>query len=126
MFKDNLFNKIEKKTNVKKETILSLAEKLKNNNMKDEKTIREVINDLCKITGKEITKEKEDKIDVLPMLITIKTNQKNFSFAFRSLVAHELLHAYECFKRKANRVNFRPDNGSWQLAASKGIAVDAR
>ena len=55
--------------------------------------------------------EKEDKIDVLPMLITIKTNQKNFSFAFRSLVAHELLHAYECFKRKANRVNFRPDNG---------------
>ena len=62
MFKDNLFKKIEKKTNVKKETILSLAEKLKNNNMKDEKTIREVINDLCKITGKEITKEKEDKI----------------------------------------------------------------
>ena len=62
MFKDNLFNKIEKKTNVKKETILSLAEKLKNNNMKDEKTIREVINELCKITGKEITKEKEDKI----------------------------------------------------------------
>lgn len=62
MFKDNLFNKIEKKTNVKKETILSLAEKLKNNNIKDEKTIREVINDLCKITGKEITKEKEDKI----------------------------------------------------------------
>ncbi len=62
MFKDNLFNKIEKKTNVKKETILSLAEKLKNNNMKNEKTIREVINDLCKITGKEITKEKEDKI----------------------------------------------------------------
>ena len=62
MFKDNLFNKIEKKTNVKKETILSLAEKLKNNNMKEEKTIREVINDLCKITGKEITKEKEDKI----------------------------------------------------------------
>ena len=62
MFKDNLFNNIEKKTNVKKETILSLAEKLKNNNMKDEKTIREVINDLCKITGKEITKEKEDKI----------------------------------------------------------------
>ena len=62
MFKDNLFNKIEKKTHVNKETILSLAEKLKNNNMKDEKTIREVINDLCKITGKEITKEKEDKI----------------------------------------------------------------
>ena len=32
------------------------------NNMKDENTIREVIHDLCKITNKEISKEKEDKI----------------------------------------------------------------
>ena len=62
MFKDNLFNKIEKKTNVNKETILNLADKLKGNNMKDEKSIREVIQELCKITGKNISKEKEDKI----------------------------------------------------------------
>ena len=47
MFKDNLFNKIEKKTNVNKETILNLANKLQRNNMKDENTIREVIHDLC-------------------------------------------------------------------------------
>lgn len=62
MFKDNLFNKIEKKTNINKETILSLAAKLQNNNMKDEKTIKEVIQDICNLTGKEITKEKEEKI----------------------------------------------------------------
>ncbi len=62
MFKDNLFNRIEKKTNVNKETILNLADKLKGNNMKDEKSIREVIQELCKITGKNISKEKEDKI----------------------------------------------------------------
>jgi len=62
MFKDNLFNKIEKKTNVNKETILNLANKLQNNNMKDEKTIREVIEDLCKITNKNISQEKKDKI----------------------------------------------------------------
>lgn len=62
MFKDNLFNKIEKKTNVNKETILNLANKLQRNNMKDENTIREVIHDLCKITNKEISKDKEDKI----------------------------------------------------------------
>ena len=37
MFKDNLFNRIEKKTNVNKETILNLADKLKGDNMKDEK-----------------------------------------------------------------------------------------
>ena len=62
MFKDSLFNKIEKKTNINKETIISLAYKLQNNNMKDEKTIKEVITDICRLTGKEITKEKEEKI----------------------------------------------------------------
>ena len=62
MFKDNLFNKIDKKTNINKETILSLAAKLQNNNMKDEKTIKEVIRDICNLTGKEISKEKEQKI----------------------------------------------------------------
>ena len=62
MFKDNLFNKIEKKKNINKETILNLANKLQNNNMKDESTIREVIKDISNMTGKEVSKEKEDKI----------------------------------------------------------------
>lgn len=62
MFKDNLFKRIEDKTNVNKETIFSLAEKIKKNNFKDENTIREVIRDLSNITGKHISKEKEDKI----------------------------------------------------------------
>lgn len=62
MFKDSLFNKIEKKTNINKETILSLASKLQNNNMKDEKAIKEVITDICNLTGKQISKEKEEKI----------------------------------------------------------------
>ena len=62
MFKDNLFNRIEKKTNIKKETILSLANKLQQNNIKDEKTLREIIQELSKMTNKEVTKEKEDKI----------------------------------------------------------------
>ena len=46
MFKDNLFNKIEKKTNINKDTIINLANKLQSNNMKDENTLREVIKDL--------------------------------------------------------------------------------
>ena len=62
MFKDSLFNKIEKKTNIKKETIINLANKKKKNNMKDESTLREVIQDLSNLTGKEVSKEKEDKI----------------------------------------------------------------
>ncbi len=62
MFKDNLFNKIEQKTNINKETILQLANKIQNNNIKDEKTLREVIKDISNLTGKEVSKEKEEKI----------------------------------------------------------------
>jgi len=62
MFKESLFNKIEKKTNIKKETILSLADKLNQNNLKDEQSIREVIQEISQLTGKEVTKEKENKI----------------------------------------------------------------
>lgn len=62
MFGDNFFKKVEKKTNVNKETILSLAQKLQNSDMKDEKTIREVIKDISEMTGKEVSKEKEEKI----------------------------------------------------------------
>ena len=62
MFSDNFFKKVEKKTNVNKETILSLADKLQKGNMKDETTLKEVINDLAKMTGREVSKEKEEKI----------------------------------------------------------------
>ena len=62
MFSDNFFKKIESKTNVDKETILSLANKLQAGNMKDESTLKEVINDLAKMTGREVSKEKEQKI----------------------------------------------------------------
>lgn len=59
---DSFLNKVEKKTNVSKETILSLADKLKGDNLKDENTIRGVIEELSKITGKQVSKEQSDKI----------------------------------------------------------------
>lgn len=59
---DSFFNKVEKKTKVDKNTIIGLAEKLQNGNMKDEKTLREVIETLSKMTGKNISKEQSDKI----------------------------------------------------------------
>ncbi len=62
MFKDSLFKRIEDKTNINKDTIISLANKIKENNMKDEKTLREVIQDLSNMTGKKISEEKENKI----------------------------------------------------------------
>ena len=62
MFTDNLFNRIEKKTSIDKKTIMNLAKKLQDSNMKDEKTLREVIKDISSMTGKTVSKEKEDKI----------------------------------------------------------------
>ena len=61
-FSDNFFKKVEKKTNVDKNTILSLANKLQGSNMKDEKVLKEVISDISKMTGREVSKEKEQKI----------------------------------------------------------------
>ena len=61
-FSDSLFKKVESKTNVDKDTIISLANKLQNGNMKDESTLKEVINTLAKMTGKNVTKEQEEKI----------------------------------------------------------------
>ena len=62
MFGDNFFKRVENKTNIGKNTIMSLAQKIQNSNMKDEKTLREVIKEISTMTGKEVTKEKEDKI----------------------------------------------------------------
>lgn len=60
--KDSFFDKVEKKTNVDKKTIYELAEKLKNGNMKNENTIREIIDTLSQMTGKKVSKETSDKI----------------------------------------------------------------
>ena len=62
MLDDKFFNKVEKKTKVDKNTIISLAEKLQKGNMKDEKTLSEVIDTLSKMTGKKVNKEFKDKI----------------------------------------------------------------
>ena len=58
----SFLNKVEKKTNVIKQTILDLAAILKCGNLKDESTIRGVIDELAKLTGKNVSKEQSDKI----------------------------------------------------------------
>ena len=67
---NNILDKIEEKTNVDKETIVSLASRLQSNNYKDENTLRSIIHELASITGKEVTKEKENKI--IEMIINDK------------------------------------------------------
>ena len=59
---DSFFNRVEKKTNVNKDTILDLAKKLQGDNMKNEDNLRDVIRKLSDLTGKNVSKEQEDKI----------------------------------------------------------------
>ena len=61
-FSDSFFDKVEKKTNVNKQTILDLAKKLQESDLKNENTLREIIRELGTMTGKEVSKEKENKI----------------------------------------------------------------
>ena len=61
-FSDSFFKKVEKKTNVDKDTIIKLANKLQNGNMKYEKTLKEVIGTLSQMTGRTVSKEQEEKI----------------------------------------------------------------
>ncbi len=62
MFGDSFFNKIEKKTNVNKETIFSIASKLQNSDMKDEVVLRNLVKEIGEIAGKEVSEEKTNKI----------------------------------------------------------------
>ena len=62
MGKEDIFERIEKKTNVNKDTIIKLTKELENGNFKDENTLRNIIGEISVITGKTVSKEKEDKI----------------------------------------------------------------
>ncbi|HIT38282.1 MAG TPA: stage VI sporulation protein F [Candidatus Onthousia faecipullorum] len=62
MFGDSFFKKVEQKTNVNKDTILSLADKLQKGNMKDEKVLSEVVDEIASMTGKSVSSDKKEKI----------------------------------------------------------------
>lgn len=59
---DKMFDKVEKKTKVSKNKIIELATRLQQGNLKDENTLRDIIHELSQMTGKKVSKEKEDKI----------------------------------------------------------------
>lgn len=62
MLGDSLFKKIEDKSGVSKNTILSLADKLQHSDMKDEKVLRSFVKEVGSVAGRDVSKEKEDKI----------------------------------------------------------------
>lgn len=59
---NNFFDRVEKKTNVKKEDILSLARSIQNKNLKDEKELRKLIKSVALLAGRDVSKEREEKI----------------------------------------------------------------
>ena len=59
---DSLFKRVENKTNINKETIMGLANKLQKENMKNKDTLLEVINELSFLTGRQVSDEKKEKI----------------------------------------------------------------
>ena len=59
---DDFFGKVKKRTNVDKDTLVDLAKRLNESNMKDENVLKGIIRDLSKITGKSVSVEKEQKI----------------------------------------------------------------
>jgi hypothetical protein len=74
MSKEDLFDRIEKKTNVNKDTIISLARKLQDGDFKNEDNLRSIIEEISTITGKEVSKEKEDKIVEMVINDKVPTN----------------------------------------------------
>ena len=74
MENDDLFKRIEKKTNVNKDTIISLARKLQDGDFKNENTLRSIIEEISEITGKDVSKEKEDKIIEMVQNDKVPTN----------------------------------------------------
>lgn len=59
---DELFNNVKKKTNVDKDDLINIVGRLNESNMKDRNTLSGIIRDLSRLTGKEVSEEKEEKI----------------------------------------------------------------
>ncbi|MFC0271900.1 stage VI sporulation protein F [Metabacillus herbersteinensis] len=59
---NQFFKNIEKKTGVKMNDVISLANSLQNANFKDENTVRGVIRRVSQIANKPVSKQMEDKI----------------------------------------------------------------
>lgn len=59
---NKMFDQISKKTNMKPDDILKVAQSVQNADFSDEKTVRQLVKQLSQMTGKPVSKQKEDKI----------------------------------------------------------------
>lgn len=61
-FQKKAFDHLQKKANLSPDEIMKVADSVKNANLQDEKTLRNLVKQLAKMAGKPVSKEKEDKI----------------------------------------------------------------
>nr|WP_239584124.1 stage VI sporulation protein F [Aquibacillus albus] len=57
-----MFEQIQKKSDIKPDEILNVANSVQNADFSDEETVRSLVKQLAAMAGKPISKEKEDKI----------------------------------------------------------------
>lgn len=61
-YDDKYFEDVEKKTSVSKDQIMRLAQSIQSENLKDERVLRELIQNVGYLAGKKIDKTQEEKI----------------------------------------------------------------
>ena len=59
---EQFLNKVSSKTNVSKEAIINLANSFQTKDLSSEKHLRDLIQQVSKISGQPVSKEKEDYI----------------------------------------------------------------
>ena len=59
---ESIFDKVEKKANVKKEDLLKLAKSVSGQDLNNEDNLSSLIKKIARLAGKEVSKEKEEKI----------------------------------------------------------------
>jgi len=58
----NIFDEINDKASIDKDSIIQIADSIKNADLSDEKVLRKLIRDISKMAGKEVSKELEDNL----------------------------------------------------------------
>ncbi|UOQ85888.1 stage VI sporulation protein F [Gracilibacillus salinarum] len=61
-FKQNMFDQIQKKSNIQPDQIMKVAQSVQSADFSDEKTVRKLVKQLARLSGKPVSKQKEDKI----------------------------------------------------------------
>ena len=77
MNRDRLLQKVSAKTNVRTEDILKLANQLQSKDLKKEANLHQLIQEVSKLAGKPVSKEKEDRIIALVQNNQIPENLEN-------------------------------------------------